>query len=299
MTAQDKAHYNPEHTLGLIAGGGDMPFRVKEAVQAQGGRIHILGIQGSVDAALGSVEQYPMAHLGKFIKSLKKAGCQQVVLIGKVQRPNLLTLRPDMAGMKAIARVLVEKRRGDDALLRQILRLLNENGMAVLPAQAVAPDLMPEAGNLTQTKPNAIDEEDIALGVHITRTIGALDIGQASIVCRGQVLAVEGVDGTDALLARVANLDENLRGSPKKPQGVLVKLPKPQQDRRIDIPALGLQTIENAAQACLSGIVVEAQGAIINDIEVCIKRADELGLFVQCIAADYGSESHETQQENG
>ena len=299
MSTQDKAQYNPELTLGLIAGGGDMPFRVKEAVQAQGGRIHILGIKGSADAALGSVEQYPMAHLGKFIKALKKAGCQQVVLIGKVQRPNLLTLRPDMAGMKAIARVLVEKRRGDDALLRQILRLLSENGMSVLPAQAVAPNLMPDAGDLTHIRPNAIDEEDIALGVHITRSIGALDIGQASIVCRGQVLAVEGVDGTDALLARVAHLDESLRGSSKKPQGVLVKLPKPQQDRRIDIPALGMQTIENAAKACLAGIVVEAQGAIINDIEACLQRADELGLFVRCIAAESVSETDDLQQENG
>ena len=126
----------------------------------------------------------------------------------------------------------------------------------------------------------------MALGIDVTRAVGRMDIGQGSVVCRGQVLAVEGVDGTDALLHRIAALDENLRGSDKRPQGVLVKLPKPQQDRRIDVPAFGLETVENAAKARLSGIVYEVGGAVFNDLPGCIQRADELGLFLVGINPD-------------
>ncbi|MGC6511361.1 MAG: LpxI family protein [Parvibaculales bacterium] len=283
--------YDPSLKLGLIAGGGNMPLEVIEAVQAHGGEIHVLGIQGAVADNLKCHDTFPVEHIGKFLKAFKKAGCEQLVIIGNVQRPNLLTLRPDFEGLRVLARVLFNTKRGDDVLLREVVNSCNQAGLEVLPAYSVAKNLSPEAGNLTEAKPDATDRTDMALGIEVTRAVGRMDIGQGSVVCRGQVLAVEGVDGTDALLHRIAALEENLRGSDTKPQGVLVKLPKPQQDRRIDVPAFGLNTIENAANANLSGIVFEVGGAVFNDLPGCIKRADELGLFLYGIGADTGDDT--------
>lgn len=278
--------YDPSLKLGLIAGGGNLPAQVVKAVQEQGGDIHVLGIRGAVSDELECQNRFNIEHIGKFLKAFQIADCKQVVFIGNVQRPNLLTLRPDLEGMKLLARVLFNANRGDDVLLREIVNSCNQAGLEVLSAHSIAKDLSPSSGNLTRKKPNKIDRADMALGIEVTRAIGQLDIGQGSVVCRGQVLAVEGVDGTDALLKRIAALDEGLRGSDKKPQGILVKLPKPQQDRRIDLPAFGLNTIENAAKAKLSGIVFEVDGAVFNDLPTCIQRADELGLFLVGIDAD-------------
>ncbi len=289
MTDNETQVYDPNLKLGMIAGGGSLPAQIYQAVLAQGGDIHILGIKGAVSPELPYVACFNIEHIGKFFKAFKKAGCQQVVIIGDAQRPNLLTLRPDFEGMKVLARILFKPKRGDDVLLREIVRAFTLAAFEILPPHAVAQDLTPPAGNLTQKKPTKTDLQDITLGIEVTRSIGRLDIGQASVVCRGQVLAVEGVDGTDALITRVACLAENLRGSKKKPQGVLVKLPKPQQDPRIDLPAFGLNTVENAAKACLSGLVFEAHGAVFNDLNACIQRADELDLFIHGIMPEGGA----------
>ncbi|MGC6471770.1 MAG: LpxI family protein [Parvibaculales bacterium] len=278
--------YDPTLKLGLIAGGGNLPAQVVKAAQEQGGKVHVLGIQNAVSDDLECHDCFNIEHVGKFLKTFQKAGCRQMVIIGDVQRPNLMTLRPDLEGMKVLARVLFNSNRGDDVLLREVVYSCNQAGLEVLPAYSVAKDLSPSAGNLTRKQPDKTDKADMALGIDVTRAVGRMDIGQGSVVCRGQVLAVEGVDGTDALLHRIAALDENLRGSDKRPQGVLVKLPKPQQDRRIDVPAFGLETVENAAKARLSGIVYEVGGAVFNDLPGCIQRADELGLFLVGINPD-------------
>lgn len=271
--------------VGLIAGGGDFPLRVQQAVRTSGRDIVTIGLEGACDASLETDLILKIDKMSTAVIFFKKHDCEQLIIIGHAQRPNLMQLRPDMGGLKVLKRIMMHRHRGDNVLLKEISRYFEEQGFELLAAQTILGKLLTPQGILTRITPTDIDQQDIAQGIDVTREIGRLDIGQASVVCRGQVLAVEGVDGTDALLKRVLDLDENLRGTVKQRQGVLVKLPKPGQECHIDWPALGLTTIENALTAGLAGIVFEEQGALINDLDACIRLADKNGIFLMGIPA--------------
>lgn len=276
---------NKTSPLGLIAGGGDFPLKIQQAVMATGRAVITLGIENTCDPLLQTDKIIRIEKFGAFSRFLKKKGCEEIVIIGHITRPNLLTIRPDMAGLKVLGRVLMQARRGDNKIIEEGIRYFTEQGFTIVGAHNILAELLAPKGILTRHRPNKIARQDIDMGIDITREIGRLDIGQASVVCRGQVLAVEGVDGTDALLERIANLDENLRGTVKKRHGVLVKLPKPHQERRVDLPALGQTSIENAAAAGLAGIVFEENGALINDLKACTALANRLGIFLLGIPA--------------
>jgi len=170
--------------------------------------------------------------------------------------------------------------KGDDALLRVLLEEHEREGFAVLGAEEVMGDLLATAGAWGAVAPTDAQRKDIIKAAKIAAAIGALDIGQGAIVCSGVVLAVEAQEGTDAMLARTATLPVAVRGDASNRRGVLVKRPKPIQERRIDLPVIGVTTLENAAAAGLAGIAVEAHGALVAQRQQLIARADALGLFL-------------------
>ena len=267
--------------LGLIAGNGMLPYRIIENLRQSGRTVFALGISsevaeeiaGSMDAWVG-IGQLELAR-----DLMQQAGVRDVVIVGGVQRPNLTTLELDAGGLWVVERVLSQVQRGDNALLTNVLDYFEAQGFAIVSAADVLAQTQPLEGLLTEAtiEPH---KQDITRAVEIASHIGALDIGQAAIVARGIVLGVESVEGTDAMLARVGDLSEEVRGTPDARLGVLAKIPKPQQDRRIDLPALGPQTVEGAEHAGLAGIVFAADGVLFEALDACIEQANRAGLFL-------------------
>lgn len=224
-----------------------------------------------------------IAAVGGIVDALKSAGCEEVVLIGPLHRPQFSALKPDWQGVKLLPRILKAARVGDDALLTVVVQFLEEQGFRVVGADEILTDMAAPLGDLGAHTPSAEDRADIARGVAVGRALGAADVGQAVVVREGVVLAVEAAEGTDAMLARCAALKGDTDG------GVLVKLPKPEQERRADLPTIGVSTVERAIAAGLHGIAVEAGGALVVDREAVVARADAAGLFVAGIAPGAGS----------
>ena len=268
--------------LGLIAGGGSLPVEIAEHCRCSGRPLFVIRLKGFAGDALDRFAgaEVGLAELGKCIKALKRAGCEAICLAGQVNRPDFSTLMPDLRGLAALPAAIAAARRGDDALLRMLVGEFEKEGFVVEGAHEVMDDLGLPAGPLGRVQPGAEHADDIAQAMDVARAIGGIDAGQAAVVCRGLVLALEAAEGTDALLERVAYLPQALRGRPDAPAGVLAKAPKPAQETRVDLPTIGLATVEAAAHAGLAGIVGEAGALLVLDREAVIGRADELGLFI-------------------
>ncbi len=269
--------------LGVIAGNGALPSMVIKAARNQGYDVCVFGIIGAYDSRLEVDCKIPLQQLGQTFRAIKKNKCTEVVIVGGVTRPNLLSFIPDLETMKFCTRVTLQARKngiGDDAVLRILISVFEKHGITILAANDIIEDIMAPTGVLTKSKPTKSNDIDINRGRIVTDAIGDLDIGQCCVVCRGQVLAVEGPEGTDEMLKRVAQLSQKMKGSLKKREGVLVKLPKPNQDRRIDMPTIGLTTIENASFAGLAGIAYAGEATQFIDVDACMKRANELGMFL-------------------
>ncbi len=270
-------------TLGIISGGGELPGAIAESARAQGREIFLLALEGS--AAENDVAAFPhgwasVGELGKAFKLLKQGGCADVTFAGRVARPNFGALKLDAAGALALPKVVAAALKGDDALLRTMIGICEKEGFRVIGTAEAAPDLLMKAGALGRLTPNAGQKDDIALGVKVVRALGALDVGQATAVCEGLVLVVEAAEGTDAMIARIAGLPENVRGTAAKRRGVLVKAPKPGQERRLDLPVIGVHTIQRAGEVGLAGVAVEAGSALVMKRAKVAEAADRLGLFV-------------------
>ncbi|MDO8289294.1 MAG: UDP-2,3-diacylglucosamine diphosphatase LpxI [Parvibaculum sp.] len=268
-------------TLGIIAGSGPLPIKLAEAARAQGRDVFIVGIQG---AAGPSIEAWPHGWIriggaGKFLRLVKQAGCEDIVFIGPITRPRLRDIVPDWTGLILLPDFIRRLKIGDDALLRGVVEFLERNGMKIVPAESILTTLLAQEGLLSNAVPDAAHQADIDLGISAALDIGSRDIGQGVVVRNGKVIALEDVKGTDNMLFRVAaEFPDGKNGR----SGVLVKLPKPAQDRRVDLPTIGSRTVERAAMAGLAGIAVEAGGAIIADTDEIRAAADRLGLFVLC-----------------
>ncbi len=263
--------------LGIIAGGGPLPGRVADAAHAAGRPVFLVALEGYADPSTFAAHPHEPARLGaagRIISLLRAHDCHDIVLIGPVRRPHLLHLRPDAEGAKLLARIGRAAFAGDDGFLAAIVRVLGEEGFRVLGAHEILTEAVGPKGLLTQAMPDAEATADIARGVAVVRALGAVDVGQGCVVQQGIVLAVEAIEGTDAMLARAATL------SRPGPGGVLVKLVKPGQDRRADLPTIGPRTIDAAAAAGLRGIAFEAGGTLFTDRASCVARADTAGLFL-------------------
>ena len=264
--------------LGLVAGTGDLPRRLAEACRAQGRPLFVLALKGVTDPALAATAPHAWVKLGAVgtaLDTLRGAGVREIVLAGPVPRPSFGSLGLDLRTL----RLLADAGRGglgDDGLLSMIVRELEREGFNVVAPEAVLGGLAAAVGPLGRVVPDAGQEADIALGLRVTRALGALDVGQAAVVQGGRVLGVEAAEGTDALIARCAGLGAG-RG------GVLVKAAKPQQERRVDLPAIGPGTVAAAARAGLAGIAVEAGASLIIDAAATREAADTAGLFVVAV----------------
>ena len=272
--------------LGLIAGGGALPLTLAAHCRSVGRPLFIIRLRGFADPALTDFTGVDagIAELGKGIAALRGAGCEAVCLAGKVDRPDLRALKPDLRGLAALPGAIAAARAGDDGLLSFLIREFEREGFAVEGAHEVMAGLTLPLGPLGRHSPTPSDLADIDRAMIAARTIGRLDIGQGAVVCEGVVLALEAQEGTDAMLARVADLPEELRGTSGRPRGVLAKAPKPGQEERVDLPTIGPETLRRAAAAHLSGIAGEAGRLLVLDRECTISIADELGLFLLGVA---------------
>ena len=281
LTLRTLAHSNPSvgepQPLGIIAGGGPLPSRVANAASASGRPVFLVALEGYADPATFAAHPYELARLGaagRIMALLRAHGCEDIVLIGPVRRPHLLHLRPDAEGARLLGRIGRAAFAGDDGFLAAIVRVLGEEGFRVLGAHEILTDAVGPEGVLTQAAPDPEATVDIARAITVVRALGAVDVGQGCVVQGGIVLAVEAIEGTDAMLARAAALRR------PGPGGVLVKLVKPGQDRRADLPTIGPRTIAAAAAAGLRGIAFEAGGTLFTDRVACVRQADQAGLFL-------------------
>ena len=269
--------------LGLIAGGGDLPRAVAESARADGRALFIAAVTGSLTEPW--VRDFPHEFIsigapGQAFKSFRREGVTEVLLAGKVDRPDFSSLKVDMKGVMLLPRAIKAARQGDDALLRFVVTMFEEEGFRGIGVAEAAPGLVCTAGNLGRLSPNEDQRADMERAFAIVRALGALDVGQAAAVCEGLALAVEAAEGTDRMIERIGTLREALRGTPERKRGVLVKALKPNQDAKTDMPVIGVATVERAAAVGLAGIGLEAGGALIMDKAQVAARADALGLFV-------------------
>jgi len=267
--------------IGLIAGGGDLPLQVMMAAKASDELGHVIALEPFADASqFPDADQLRLGQFGKMVRRLKKANCTHICFAGIVKRPDFKRLKPDLKAMRHLPKVIQAAGRGDDELMRQILALFEDEGFGIVSPQEVCAELMLTEGVIGAVSMTDEHREDALKACEIATEIGRLDIGQGAVVARGVVLAVEAQEGTDAMLTRLLNLPQELRGTATSRVGILAKMVKPTQDIRVDLPTLGPATIRHAAEAGLAGVVAEAGGAFIMDREETIRLADELGLFI-------------------
>ena len=268
--------------LALIAGGGDLPAKIAARCEAEGRAVFVIRLTGFADAHLvrWPGADFGMAEIGRILKRMKAEGCEAVCLAGYVNRPDFKNLKPDFKGATLLPGIVAAATKGDDALLRKILSVFEGEGYRIEGADDILGGETLSAGALGSVRPTPEQISDLRKALHVAEKAGELDIGQGAVVCDGLVLAVEAQEGTDAMLARVAGLPADLRGSPGARKGALGKAPKPIQDLRVDMPVIGARTVELAAAAGLAGVGGMAGGLILIDRAGLIEAADRLGLFV-------------------
>lgn len=277
----------PKPKLGILAGSGALPMRLVEAARRDGRGVFVLAIAGAADPASFTdvqVELVDIAAVGRAIDLLKAQACVELVMAGPVRRPDFSRLRPDWRGIKLLPRVAAAARKGDNALFNVLIAVFEEEGFRVVGADDVLGNLLVGPGPLGAVRPDDAARADVARAMQVAKVLGGLDVGQGAVAVDGAILGVEVVDGTDAMLARVALLRE--QHGPAGAAGALVKVAKPGQERRVDLPTIGVQTVAGVVAARLAGIAVEAGQAIIMDRTATAKAADEAGIFIIGIVSD-------------
>jgi DUF1009 family protein len=274
--------------LAIICGGGTLPFAVADAVRSRGRDVVLFAIEGAADAPRVQNYLHHWVRIGdaeKLHAGLRDHGCQEVVFIGSLTRPPLSKIRLSFRTLLMLPTILSSFHGGDDHLLSKLERVFAHYGFRVVAPHEVAPEILIGEGDLSSRKPTSGDHADIARGLDLLRAIGPYDVGQAVVIVNQHVLAVEGIEGTDKMLARVAQLRREGRVNAPIGAGVLVKAPKPNQDRRFDLPAIGPQTVAAVKDAGLAGIAVVADEAVIAEPAEMVRAADAANLFVTAIKA--------------
>lgn len=273
----------PDERIAVVAGGGALPVEVVNGLVKAGHKPFVLLLEGeALPEAFAGCETGTLAleQFGDLIPFLRGTGASHIVFAGEVKRrPALSRIKWRLRMLRMIPRILQVMGRGDDALLRAVIMELEASGFSVLGAHEILPDLLAPLGTMTRKAPSHRDERDISAAFEAAVAIGRLDIGQAAIAVGGRTVALEGIEGTDGLLARMAGMRGHGRLAGRA-GGVLVKCSKPGQETRADLPAIGPGTVDGAQQAGLSGIAVEAGRTLVLDAAGVVARADELGLFV-------------------
>ena len=266
--------------IAVVAGGGSLPIRLAEACEATQAPFYIIRLTGLTDDGLDIFpgEDCAIAEVGRLFRIIRDQQCDSVVLAGVVQRPDFSSLKPDWRGAALLPKLTAAAIKGDGAILATLVDAFESEGFRVIGAEEVLENGTPTSGAMGTHTPSPTDLKDIAKAAQLIRAIGPYDVGQGAIVSDGQVLAIEAAEGTDQMLLRCANL-RHLLPLPKR-SGVLVKIPKPGQELRVDLPTIGPQTIQYAAEAGLTGIAVAEGAAIMIDRTALIQAADRQELFV-------------------
>lgn len=271
-----------EAPLAIIAGRGPLPRLVAEACLRAGRPYRVVVFDAEpVDWAGGHpVIRASFEKPGRMFADLRAAGCRVATFAGGMRRPKLNPMRFDLTMMRLAPRLMAGLRGGDDSALRLIAEVFEGEGFEVQAAQDLADDLLVPPGVLTRAEPSEADLRDAERAAAIVAAMGAADVGQAAVVAHGVCLGVESIQGTDALLRFVAETGGPFRPDKDGPRGVLFKGPKPGQDLRFDLPAVGAATVEGAARAGLAGIAVEARGVMVLGLADAVAAADRAGLFL-------------------
>jgi DUF1009 family protein len=263
-------------TLGLIAGNGMMPVEIIRHCNKHNIPIFVVGLETFATEEQLSEAPHIFAKIGeagKMMKALKEHNVRDIVLAGGIKRPSFKELIPDWEGIKIVAK-LAMKSMSDDNLFRAVMDEIENRGFKVVGIEEVVPEMLFQEGIYGKVKPSKEDMSDIERGWTVAKAIGAVDVGQAVVVQEGLVLAMEAIEGTDMVLSRASQL----RKPGKAP--VMVKVLKPGQDMRVDLPAIGLQTMDLFIKYGIGGIAVEAGGILLIEKDAVIKKADENGIFI-------------------
>jgi DUF1009 family protein len=266
----------PRRTIGVLAGGGRLPVEVIEAIRARGDDVHVLALDGEADSVL----RYPhtvvrWGSIGRILSTMRDKTDGELVFVGRVRRPDLLRLGPDLGFFTNLPALLKMMSGGDDAILTRVVRFFETKGVRVRGVHEVAPELVADVGPVGSLLISDDAHDDLDLGRAVLAALAPHDVGQAVVVAGGEIVGIEAAEGTDRMLERVAQL----RGDAMR-EGVLVKALKQGQELRIDMPAIGPATIERAAAANLAGVAISAGALLIAERASVEALADSAGLFV-------------------
>jgi DUF1009 family protein len=262
--------------LGMIAGSGMMPVEIIRHCNATGRELFVVGIEPFAQEEQLKEAPHTFAKIGeagKILKAFKEHHVYEIVLAGGIKRPSFKEMIPDWEGMKIVAKLAVKKM-SDDKLFRVVMDEIEARGFKVVGIEEVVPEMMFSEGIYGKIKPSGEDMDDIRRGITVAKALGAVDVGQAVVVQEGMVLAVEAIEGTDMMLSRAATVKKEGKAP------VMVKVLKPGQDLRTDLPAMGLQTIEQLKKYGIGGMAVEAGGILLIEREAVIRMADKEGIFI-------------------
>jgi len=268
--------------VAIVVGRGLLPCELVEGMIAQGRTPLLIGLEGEKEAWLDNYphEMFVWGQLGRFFKHLKKHNIKQVLFAGGVTRPKLKLRNMDMGGILSLTRVMTFMIGGDNSLLSGLIKLFDSHGIEVIGPHQVLPELLAQSGTIAGRKPSGAALNNINKAFDACKKLGELDIGQAAVAVGGRVIALEGIEGTDGMLERVASMRESGRLYESGKHGVLVKTMKPDQDMRADLPAIGPRTIEMIEKAGLKGIAIEAGYSLILSRSETISAAKKAGVFI-------------------
>ena len=260
--------------VGIIAGNGQFPLLFSRAAKEKGYVVYAAAIKNEAVAEVEEqCEKTEWLHIGqvkKLIRFFRNNGVEEVVLVGGVTKTNIFKdIRPDTKAVAFLARM---RHTHDDTILSAFSRLLEKEGLTVRSSTFLVPEILADAGLWTRKKPNADQVKDMRTGWHIAKEIGRLDVGQCIVMGGGSVLAVEAIDGTDATIRRGGGLGTG--------EAVLIKVSKPTQDMRFDVPAVGLATLQTMKESGVTGLVLEAGHAVVFDRDAMVAYADEHGMTI-------------------
>ena len=278
---------NQPRRIGLLAGSGRFPITFAHAARRQGYSVYCVGVLGMVDEELKEIcagfATTPLGRIGRAIRLFKRARVRQAVMAGKIEKVRLfqrfrwIRHAPDWRALHMLWHYARDKK--DDTLLLAVIREFARDGIEFASALDFCPELLVSHGFLTRRKPSPGQWKDIHFGWEIAKEMGRLDIGQTVVVCDQAVIAIEAIEGTDACILRSAELC---------PRGgfTVVKVAKPQQDMRFDVPTIGVQTLQSMHAAGARVLAVESDRTILLDAEEVLSLADKLGIAIVSVKAE-------------
>lgn len=273
--------------LAIIAGGGDFPPRLAGIAAGRTGAVFVAALEGAADPLAfdsAEVKSFRLGQLGRLLKELRRRGIADIVMIGGLPRPSFGALVPEASTLKYLPYFAKAFQGGDDHLLRGVVRFFEEQGFRVLGPAEIAPELTAPLGPLGRKTASVVQKALLARGFSLLAALSPFDVGQAAVVADHRVVAIEAAEGTDAMIRRVIDLVANGRLKIAKGDGVLVKAPKQDQDLRVDMPAIGPETLRLVGEAGLAGIGVRAGQVLIGDRASLGSQADRQGVFIEGLA---------------